>query len=38
MPQHHLIGPFIRQFLIEELVRDRNLSPNTLQSYRDAWS
>lgn len=36
MPQPHLIGPFIRQFLVEELTRDRNLSPNTLQSYRDA--
>ena len=36
MPQQHLIGPFIRRFLVEELARDRNCSPNTLKSYRDA--
>jgi site-specific recombinase XerD len=35
MPDHHLIGPFVRRFLIEELVADRNLSPNTQKSYRD---
>ena len=32
---HHLIGPFVRRFLIEELIADRNLSPNTQKSYRD---
>ena len=36
MPQRHLIGPFVRRFLLEELARDRNFSPNTLKSYRDA--
>ncbi len=36
MPQQHLIGPFVRRFLVEELARDRNFSPNTLKSYRDA--
>ena len=36
MPQQHLIGPFIRRFLVEELARDRNCSPNTVKSYRDA--
>ncbi len=36
MPEHHLIGPFVRRFLLEELVADRNLSPNTQKSYRDA--
>jgi hypothetical protein len=29
MSDHHLMGPFVRRFLIEELVTDRNLSPNT---------
>jgi site-specific recombinase XerD len=29
------MGPFVRRFLIEELVADRNLSPNTQKSYRD---
>jgi integrase/recombinase XerD len=32
----HLLGPFIRRFLLEEIVADRNLSPNTQHSYRDA--
>lgn len=36
MPGQHLIGPFVRRFLVEELARDRNFSPNTLKSYRDA--
>ena len=36
MPRQHLIGPFVRRFLVEELARDRNFSPNTLKSYRDA--
>lgn len=36
MADQHLIGPFIRRFLLEELVADRNLSPNTQKSYRDA--
>jgi len=32
----HLIGPFVRRFLLEELIADRNLTPNTQKSYRDA--
>ena len=35
MTHEHLIGPFVRRFLLEELVADRNLSPNTQKSYRD---
>ena len=35
MSDHHLMGPFVRRFLLEELVADRNLSPNTQKSYRD---
>jgi len=35
MPDHHPIGSFVRRFLLEELVADRNLSPNTQKSYRD---
>jgi site-specific recombinase XerD len=31
---HHL-GPFVRRFLLEELLAERNLSPNTQKSYRD---
>ena len=36
MPDHHLMGPFVRRFLLEELFADRNLTPNTQKSYRDA--
>lgn len=36
MSDGHLIGPFIRRFLLEELIADRNLTPNTQKSYRDA--
>ncbi len=35
MSEHHLIGPFVRRFLLEELVADRNLTLNTQKSYRD---
>lgn len=35
MPDHHLLGPFVRRFLLEELVADRNLTLNTQRSYRD---
>jgi integrase/recombinase XerD len=34
--REHLLGPFIRRFLLEEIVADRNLSLNTQHSYRDA--
>jgi len=36
MSDHHLMGPFVRRFLLEELIADRNLSINTQKSYRDA--
>ncbi len=32
----NLLGTYVRRFLLEELVTDRNLSPNTQRSYRDA--
>jgi site-specific recombinase XerD len=32
----HLLGPFVRRFLLEDVVADRNLSRNTQRSYRDA--
>jgi site-specific recombinase XerD len=36
MADYHLLGPFVRRFLLEEVVTDRNLSLNTQRSYRDA--
>lgn len=36
MTNHDLIGPWIRRFLVEHLVGERNLSHNTQSSYRDA--
>lgn len=35
MPDHALLGPWIRRFLLEYLAIERNLSPNTRASYRD---
>jgi site-specific recombinase XerD len=38
MPEHpdqHLLGPYIRRFLLEHVVADRNLTRNTQRSYRD---
>lgn len=35
MTQTHLIDPWIRRFLVEHLVRARNLARNTQTSYRD---
>jgi integrase/recombinase XerD len=35
MRDRNLIGPWIRRFLLEHLVADRNLSSNTQASYRD---
>lgn len=32
-----LVGPWIRRFLVEYLVGERNYSPNTQQSYRDTF-
>ena len=31
----HPFGPFVRRFLLDEVVTDRNLSLNTQRSYRD---
>ena len=36
MPDSHPLGPFVRRFLLESVVADRNLSRNTQKSYRDA--
>lgn len=36
MEKHELLGPWIRRFLLEYLVRERNMSSNTQSSYRDA--
>ncbi len=36
MSEPHLLGPFVRRFLLEEVVAERNLSLNTQKSYRDA--
>jgi integrase/recombinase XerD len=35
MGNHELLGPWIRRFLLEHIVGERNLSPNTQHSYRD---
>jgi site-specific recombinase XerD len=36
MRNHNLLGPWIRRFLVEHLVSERNLARNTQMSYRDA--
>ena len=36
MKDENLLGPWVRRFLLEHLVADRNLSRNTQASYRDA--
>jgi integrase/recombinase XerD len=35
MSDHALLGPWIRRFLMEHLVSERNLARNTQRSYRD---
>ncbi len=35
MDKHEHLGPWIRRFLLEHLIKERNLSPNTQRSYRD---
>ena len=35
MPDHSLLGPWVRRFLLEHLVAERNLARNTQRSYRD---
>lgn len=36
MSESHLLGPFVRRFLLEDVVADRNLTVNTQRSYRDS--
>src|SRR5262245_47839838 len=36
MPDAPLLGPWVRRFLMEHLVGERNLARNTQRSYRDA--
>jgi len=36
MHDGHPIGPFVRRFLLEEVVKERNLTRNTQRSYRDS--
>src|SRR4051812_44751317 len=38
MKNHALIGPWIRRYLVEHIVVERNLSKNTQMSYRDTLS
>jgi site-specific recombinase XerD len=35
MTDHALLGPWVRRFLLEHLVAERNLAANTQRSYRD---
>src|SRR5438552_12781176 len=35
MTDSALLGPWVRRFLLEHLVGERNLARNTQQSYRD---
>ena len=36
MPNTDLLSPWVRRFLLEHLVAERNLARNTQKSYRDA--
>ena len=38
MINRSLIGPWIRRFLLEHLIAERNLARNTQTSYRDTLS
>lgn len=38
MSDHSLLGPWVRRFLLEHVVAERNLARNTQHSYRDALS
>jgi len=35
MREHNLLGPWVRRFLLEHVVAERNLARNTQMSYRD---
>jgi len=36
MPNTDLLSPWVRRFLLEYLIGERNLARNTQKSYRDA--
>src|SRR5205814_776002 len=36
MNDRSLLGPWVRRFLLEHLIAERNLARNTQRSYRDA--
>ena len=36
MTEQPLLGPWMRRFLLEHLVSERNLARNTQRSYRDS--
>jgi site-specific recombinase XerD len=38
MDKREQLGPWIRRFLLEYLIKERNMSPNTQHSYRDAFT
>lgn len=38
MPEHESLGPWLRRFLVEYIVTERNLARNTRASYRDTFS
>ena len=38
MPERESLGPWLRRFLAEYIVTERNLARNTRTSYRDAFS
>lgn len=38
MPEHVTLGPWLRRFLREYIVTERNLARNTRKSYRDTFS
>ena len=38
MPEHVTLGPWLRRFLCEHIVTERNLARNTRTSYRDTFS
>ena len=38
MPELVTLGPWLRRFLVEHIVTERNLARNTRTSYRDTFS
>jgi integrase/recombinase XerD len=38
VPEHRLLGVWVRRFLLEHVVAERNLSRNTQRSYRDTFA